>query len=141
MTSTWKLGEQPRDLGRALARQQAPVVGQADLGDDRQVAGGLHGHDRLAQLLEVAERLQHDQVGAGLEERVGLLAEGAPARLLGGDRADRRDGLSERPDRAGQEDRLAALLARLAGQLDGRKLMSRTRSSSPYGASLKRLAP
>ena len=48
------------------------VVTCATIGSDRQAA---HGTDRGADLVQIAERLEHEQVDAAFEERRRLLAE------------------------------------------------------------------
>ena len=69
-----------------------------------------HGLDRVDQLLEVVERLDHEQVGAAAFEHGGLLGEDLaadPGRRL----------LAQRPDRAGDEDVPTRDLARVAREL------------------------
>ena len=68
------------------------------------------------QLLEVRERLEHDQVRAALEQAVDLLAERGPRGGLGDGRAAARR-RPERPDRATDERVAPADLACLAGEL------------------------
>src|SRR5207237_867064 len=69
--------------------------------------------NRLAQFDGARKGLEDQQVNAGLEQRLDLLHEDGP-RLLGRDRADRRQRLADAADRAGQEHVLAADLSRLA---------------------------
>ena len=72
-----------------------------------------HGCDRVCQLLEVEERLEHEQVGAAALEQGGLLGEELlPA--LGARR------LPQRPDRAPDEHVTARQLTRLPRQLHRR---------------------
>ena len=71
-------GQREGDLARGLAAQRVRVVGEGGLGDDRHVAQ-LAGHaDRLDELVEVAERLQDQDVDAGAspvpEQSLDLLA-------------------------------------------------------------------
>ncbi len=105
---------------------QVAVVVDGDLGDDGHlVAGGLaRGEDGLAQLVEVGEGLEDQQVDAGLEQRLDLLAEDG-ARLGEGGGTERLDADAQRSDRAGHEGRLSGRLARQAhaGLVDGLQLL------------------
>ena len=74
-----------------------------------------HGGDRVDELLEVVERLDHEQVGAAPLEHARLLA----VELLAHPRGRR---LAERADRAGDEDVAARDLPGLAGELDRRRV-------------------
>jgi hypothetical protein len=109
--------QQARHVGGTLAAQGTAFVREAHLCDDRELAGLADGEDRGLQLGQVAQRLEDDQVSPGLQERLDLLAE-RRASLVGRDRSERGQRLAERPDRSGQEDGLATLLTRLAGDLD-----------------------
>ena len=59
-----------------------------------------HGVDRRADLVQVAERLEDEEVDAAFGERLRLLAE-VLARLVDAGLAPRLDADAERPDRAG----------------------------------------
>ena len=85
-------------------------VSSATIGSDETAADGL---DRVDELLEVVERLEHEEVGAALLEHRRLLGE-----ELASPRRARR--LAERPDRAADEDVAPGQLARLAGELHRR---------------------
>ena len=111
-------GGDVRDFVRRLAAHCAAVALERHLRDDRQVARLLHGEHRLAQLGEVGERLEDEQIDAALEQRLDLLAE-RRAHLLRPDVADGREHAAGRADRAGDEDRMAADLARVAGEARG----------------------
>ncbi len=71
--------------------------------------------DRVHELLQVVERLDHEQVGAASLEHARLLA----AEVLTDPRGRR---FAERPDRTADEDVPARDLPRLAGQLDGSRV-------------------
>ena len=70
---------QPDQLGAELLRrrpvQLLAVVLDRHLRDDRQVADAAHRRDGGADLVEVAERLEDEQVHAAVEQRPRLLAE------------------------------------------------------------------
>ena len=87
------------------------VLVEAHQRDDRQARDAADGRDRVDELLQVEERLEHEQVGAA------ALEDCAPARRTarGATRGARR--LAERPDRAADEDVAAGDLARLAREL------------------------
>ena len=97
---------------------RAAVALERHLRDDRQVAALLHGEDRLAQLGDVRERLEDDQVDAAFEQRLRLLAD-RRAHLLRPDVADRREHAAGRADGAGDEHGVAVDLAGVAGQPRG----------------------
>ena len=84
--------------------------------DDRQARDALDRLDRRHQLVEVEERLDHEEVDAApLED----------PRLLGEDRRCERCRsvqLAQRADRAGDEDVAAGDLARLARELHARRV-------------------
>ena len=95
-----------RDAGerlRVLVERQ-----QRDDGERRDAAYGL---DRLLELGEVVERLDHEEVDAAALEHGGLLRERREALVL------RVADVAERPDRAGDVDVAAGHLARVAREL------------------------
>jgi hypothetical protein len=120
--------------------------GRRAVGGDAVVAGRELRHHRLvrdgadtahggAELGDVAEGLEHEQVDAG--ERLGLLAEGR-LRLVETGLAPRLDAHAERTDRAGDVGLPACGLTgdAHAGGVDLVQLLG-----EPKGASLSRLAP
>ena len=64
-------------LGRRAVEAVAVLFG-GHLRDDRQVADAAHRADRRADLVHVAEGLEHEQIDAAFEQRRGLLAEDTP---------------------------------------------------------------
>ena len=113
---------------------QVAVVVDGDLGDDGHlVAGGFaRGEDSLAQLVQDGEGLQDQQVDAGLDQRLDLLAEhGAGLFERGG--TQRLDADAQRPDRAGDESSLSGGLARQphAGLVDGLQLLGEAEGGQP----------
>ena len=56
-------GQHGGDLARRLAAEGVRVVGERRLGDQRQAGDGGGHRDRLDKLVQVAERLENDQVG------------------------------------------------------------------------------
>jgi hypothetical protein len=104
-------------LGRLLGRDAAERLAvrvEGHQGDDRQRRHRAHRRDRGDELVQVEERLQHEQVDAATLEHLRLLRE--ERALLGVEPLD----LPERADRAGDEDVRARDLARLTGEPDGR---------------------
>ena len=74
-TSAPRSSEHRRELlGRRAVEAVAILLGR-HLRDDGQVADAADGGDRRADLVEVAERLEDEQVDAALEQRLGLLRE------------------------------------------------------------------
>ena len=96
-------------------RVRAAVALERQLRDDRQVARRLDRQDRLAQLGDVRERLEDQQVDAAFEQRLRLLAD-RRAHLPGPHVAGRRQHAPGRPDGARDEHRVAVDLARVARQ-------------------------
>ena len=100
------LGPDPaRDLGVVVERQE---------GDDRERRDAAHRLDRDDELLEVEERLDHEQVDAAPLEHLRLRR--VQRAVLG--RVEHLE-LAERADRPGDEDVPPGDLARLAGEPDG----------------------
>jgi hypothetical protein len=96
-------GPPPFELGRKLLRRRAvervAVLVGRHLGDDRQVRQRADGVERRADLAQVAERFENEQVDAALEQRPHLLQE-IFARLVDTGLPPRFDADAERPDRA-----------------------------------------
>ena len=82
---------------------------------DRQARHAPHRLDRVDHLLQVVERLDHEDVGAAPVEDGSLLREELPANARG-----RR--LTERSDRAADEDVATRHLPGVAGKLDARRV-------------------
>ncbi len=93
------------------ARQGLRTVVERHQRHDRQRRDHPHRADRVDQLLQVVERLDHEQVGATAFENARLLA----VQLLPHPRRRR---FAERADRAGNEDVATGDLTCFAGQLD-----------------------
>ncbi len=90
-----------------------------------------HGVDGRADLVQVAERLEDEQIDAAVDERLRLLAE-VLARLVDAGLAPRFDADAERPDRSGHVGAVArgtprdlhagdVDLAELVGQAERRR--------------------
>ena len=75
------------------------------------VAEAAHGADRRADLVDVAEGLEHEQIDAAFEQRRRLLAE-VRLGLVDAGLAPRLDADAERADRAGDVGLLARRVAR-----------------------------
>ena len=105
----------PLELGREALRRRAvervAVLLGRHLRDDRQVADAAHRVDRGAHLVQVAERLEDEQVDAAVDQRLRLLAE-VLARLVDAGLAPGLDADAERADRAGDVGLLARRVAR-----------------------------
>ena len=91
-------------LGRRAVQRVAVFLGR-HLRDDRQIGQRPHGVDRRADFVQVAERLEDEEVDAALEQRLRLLAE-VLARLVDAGLAPRLDADAERPDCAGHVGRV-----------------------------------
>ena len=103
-------------VGRVRCRDAAerlPVGVERHQRDERQARHTAHGLDRDEELLQVVERLQHQQVDAAALQHPGLLDE--QRGRLGGVEQLR---LAEGADRAGDEDLAARHLARLPREPD-----------------------
>ena len=83
--------------------------------DDGQGRHPAHRLDRVDELLEVVERLDHEQVGAAALEDARLLGEQLVSHA-------RRRRLADRADRAGDEHVASRDLPRLAGELHRRRV-------------------
>ena len=102
------------ELADPEARDVIDRAAMVDLSFDIEV-DAAHRLDRVDQLLEVVERLDHEQVGAAPLEHRRLLREEVAA-----DARCRR--LAERADRAGDEHVSSRDLSRLPGELDRRRV-------------------
>ncbi len=98
-------------LRRAYSRERLGAVVERHQRDDRERGDAAHRLDRVAQLVQVVERLDHEEVGAAALEDLRLVGEQLAAHARG-------RGLAERADRAGDENVAAGHLARVAGELD-----------------------
>ena len=105
-----------RGLGRDTAQRLAVGV-EGHQGDDRQRRDAAHSRDCRDELVQVEERLQHQQVDASSLEDLSLLAE--VHALVGG--VEPLD-LADRADRAGDVDVGARDLPCLAGQAHRRRV-------------------
>ncbi len=108
-----ELGREP--LGRRAVERVAVLLGR-HLRDDRQIGQRPHGVDRRADLVQIAERLEDEEIDAALEQRPRLLAE-VLARLVDAGLAPRLDADAERADRSGDVGALAGRAARDARAL------------------------
>ena len=104
-----ELAEPRGRIGRRDAAERLAVGVEGHQRDERQLRDAAHGLDRDEQLVEVVERLEHEQVDAAALEDARLLDE-----ERGGLGGVEQLGLAERADRAGDEDLAAADLPRLA---------------------------
>ena len=111
-----ELREALAGLPRADAAERLRVLVERHQRDDRQRRNSANRLDRRLQLVEVVERLEHEEVGAAAFEDRRLLGEEVAARL--GPELD----VPERTDRAGDEDVAAGDLARLPREADGRRV-------------------
>ena len=89
-------GYRPGEVGRRVPAQHPLVLGERGLGDHRHAEVGRHV-DGLRQLVQVAERLQHQQVDTGSDEQfhlltqcLGALARADPPALVDADRGRHR---------------------------------------------------
>ncbi len=128
-------------LPRAVPAQGVPVGGEGGLGQHRDLrAGHVQRHPgRLDQLVEVAERLQHEQVHPGLDQGAHLVPQrrlavggGHPPALLDGDR---------RPDRTGHQHRATGGAAASLATRTPAALTCSARSASPCASSRSGPAP
>ena len=106
------------ELAEALGRRRGlhsaerlRVLVEGHQRDDRQRRHAAHGPDCELELVQVVERLDHEQVDAASGEHGRLLGELVEPPVL------RVADVTERPDRAGDEDLLARDLARVACEL------------------------
>ena len=102
-------GGQPlRGLGGVDPGEGLGALVEGHQGHDREARHAPYRLDRVHDLTEVVERLDHEQVGAPAFEDARLLGEELAADAAGGR-------LPDRPDRAGDEDVPPGRLARLRG--------------------------
>ena len=99
------------ELLRRCAIEAVTFVLDRHLRDDRQRAAALHRRNRRDDLVHVAERLEHQQIDAALDQRLCLLSEIGLGFVSGG-LTPRLDAQPERTDRARDIDVLAGGLAR-----------------------------
>src|SRR5262249_12455353 len=113
---------QPDDVGAELlelgdealrghAVETVAVLLRRHLRDDRQIAETAHGADRGADLIDVAERLEHEEVDAAVDQRLRLRAK-VLLRLVDARLAPRLDADAERTDRPGDIGLIARGVAR-----------------------------
>ena len=93
------------------------VVFRRHLCDDRQVAHAADGANRRADLVDVAKRLEHEEIDATVDERAGLLAK-MLFRLVHARPSPRLDTNAERADRAGDIGVVARRMPRDLRPLD-----------------------
>ncbi len=113
--------EVPDDSVRRLAGDGETVLTERHHGHDRQVGGFPDGADRGVHLPEVADGFDEEKVDTGFEECLDLLAEREEG-IFDRKRADRLQPATCRADRTGDEDRPAADLPFLAGDLDSAEI-------------------
>ena len=101
--------------GGVPSRRVAVLLGR-HLRDDRQVADAAHGVDRRADLVQVAERLEDEQVDAALERAPRACSRKYSSRLVDAGLAPRLDADAERPDRAGDVGLVARRVPRDAAR-------------------------
>src|SRR5262249_22563490 len=103
------------ELGRELLRRRAvervAVLFGRHLGGDRQIGKTSYGVDRGADLVEIAKRLEDEQVDAAVEERPPLLAE-VLARLVDAGPPPRLDPYPQRSNRSRDVRLVARRMAR-----------------------------
>ena len=108
-----QLRQTSRGLGGLHAGERLGRLVEGHQRDDRQARHAAHGLDRIDELLEVVEGLDHEEVGAAALEDRRLLGEQVVPQA-------RRGRLADRADRAGDEDLAAGHVARLPRELDRR---------------------
>ena len=123
-------------FGRRTVERVAVFL-RRHLRDDRQVADAPHRADGRADLVQIAERLEHEQIDAAFEERRRLLGE-VRLGLVDAGLAPGLDADAERADRAGDVDLVARRVPRDARALN---VDDAPWSASPKAPSLIRLAP
>ena len=105
-----------RGRPRTAPVDEHELLAEGQRGDDRKVGGEPGLVHRQHELVEVGERLEHDQVGPTLEQALDLLAERGPGGRLRDDRhAPRRR--TERADRTADQGIASRDLAGLAREL------------------------
>ena len=110
-----ELGEPLRRLARADSRERLGLLVEGQERHDRKRRDAAHRRDRVDELPEIEERLEHEEVGSAAVEHRGLLREELEALLRGRD-------LTERADRAPDEHVSARQLPCLPGQLHRRRV-------------------
>ena len=104
--------------GRVVAVGQKEFLPESQRGDDRDVRRAARLVDGEDQLLQVRERLEHDQVRPTLEQALDLLAEDGSRDRVGEDRTTTRR-RTQGPDRAANQCVASTDLACLARKLCG----------------------
>jgi len=89
--------ERRRELFRRRAVERVAILLGRHLRDDRQVRNRAHRVQGRANLVEIAERFEDEQVDAAFGERLGLLPE-VVARLVDAGLPPRLDANAERAD-------------------------------------------
>jgi hypothetical protein len=136
-----QVGAAPLQFGREPFRrravERAAVLLRAHLRHDGQVAHAPDGVDCRPDLVQVAERLEHEQVDTALDEGPRLFAEEL-ARFVDAGLAPGLDADAERPDGPGDVGAIAGRLACDPGAffVDGRHLVGETERAElhPVGA-------
>ena len=108
--------QEPGDARRRIAEQGAVVAGEGERSHHGQVADLARGADRLADLGQVAEGFDDQQVSASLRQGRDLLGKGL-AGTLGLHAAERRQAHAQRADIASHQHVLACIQHDLAGEL------------------------
>ncbi len=112
-----ELREPPAGSARVDAAARLGLVVEREQRHDRQRRRSADGLDRGDELVEVEERLDHEQVDAAALEHPRLLGVQRPVLA----RVEHLE-LAERPDRAGDQHVTAGDIARLACQADARRV-------------------
>jgi hypothetical protein len=124
-----------REGFRVGAAGQVSEIVDGDLRDNGNFAAGglVRGADGFAKFVEVAESFEDQQIDAGFQQRVDLLAEDGAG--LGERRgAQRLDAHAQRAHRAGHEGGFLGRFASQAhaGLVDGRQLLGHSEPGQPH---------
>ena len=131
-----ELRQPHRSVGRADAARRLGVLVEREQRHDRKRRDTPDGFHSGCELVEVEERLEHEEVDAAAFEDVRLLRVERP--VVG---SVEHLELAERADRAGDEDVAARDLRASRAIRTAAELMRSNSSSSRCVASLRRLAP
>ena len=115
------VGQQFGRLCGSVAKQGAIVARESDRRDHREIAHHLCGLDSLTQLIQVALRLERDQIRASLRKRRDLFLEGFIG-FFGFDASKGSQSNSERADAARDKRLNAGFLDSLLGQFHPRSV-------------------